>query len=281
MNFKIAIAQIHPVIGDIRRNLETHISFINKAIEAEAQLIIFPELSLTGYSLMDLTSEVAITPDASILEPLLKLSEKISICLGAVEESPEYFYFNSSFFLEGGQLINVYRKIYPPSYGVFDEKRFFAQGKQVRAFQSKLGEFGILICNDARHPALAYLLAMDGCKFLIIQSAVPARGFPAHDKPLPIKYFRNGCVFYSSVFGIYTIFANLCGHENGLLFGGNSLITEPGGKVIAEAPLFEEAFITAEISHDKIRQFRTATPIMNEENIDITIAELNRIKNKS
>ncbi|NQS97806.1 MAG: hypothetical protein HQ591_05075 [candidate division Zixibacteria bacterium] len=280
MSFKISIVQFQPVIGDIRKNLQKHIEFTDRALEAGSSLIVFPELSLTGYTLRDLVPEMAITSDSPILDPLLERSEGISICLGAVEESKEYFFYNASFFLEAGEVINIYRKIYPPTYGIFDEKRFFAQGNLVRAFDSRLGRFGTLICNDARHPGLAYIYAMDGCNYLIIQGAVPARGFPTEDKPAPLKCFEDGNKFYASVFGIYTIFANLAGYEDGLLFGGNSMAAAPGGEIIKEAPLFEEAMITVEVSQENIRKYRISTPIMNEEDINISIDELMRIKNE-
>ena len=278
MSFQISIAQFIPTLGCREKNLEKHLYYIDQAIKAGSDLIVFPELSLTGYTLMDLVPSVALNPDSRLLEPLYMNSGLISICFGLVEESPDYFYYNSSFFLEDGRLIKSTRKVYPPTYGAFQEKRFFAQGKSVQAFDSKLGRFGVLICNDARHPALAYIYALDGAKIIITQSAVPARGFPKGDKPDPVKYFENGHSFYSSVFGLYTVFANLAGCEDSLLFCGNSMVVAPGGKVIAEAPLFEEAMITAQISDDEIRRCRTVTPLLAEEDIDITVQELKRIR---
>ncbi len=278
MSLKVSIAQFGPVIADPEKNLVNHLKYIDRALEAGASLVIFPELSLTGYSLRDAAAEVAITPDDPLLDPLLEKSDKISICLGAVELSEEYFIYNSSFFLEAGEVIDVTRKVYPPTYGVFEEKRFYTQGRRARAFESRLGRFGTVICNDSRHPGLIYVLAMDGCRFLIIQSAVPARGFPSADKPAPVNYFKTGAIHYSSVYGMYVFFSNLAGYEDSLLFSGNSLITAPGGNVIAEAPLFDEAMITAEVSESAIRRYRTATPILGEEDMNLVIDELKRIK---
>ena len=278
MSFKISVVQFGPVIGDMEKNLKRHIEYIEEAVEAGSSLIVFPELSLTGYSLFDLTSQMAITPDNPILEPLMEKSEKISICIGGVEQSEDYFIYNSSFFLEAGEVINITRKVYPPTYGAFDEKRFFAQGRRVKSFNSRLGRFGTLICNDSRHPGLVYVQAMDGCRFLIVQAAVPARGFPAEDKPAPIKRFETGNRHYATVFGMYVIFCNLAGYEDGLLFGGNSMVIAPGGTIIEEAPLFEETMITAEISEDEVRKYRFIDPILGEEDINIVLDELKRIK---
>ena len=277
-NFKISVVQFNPAIGNIGKNIDKHLEFIDKAVEAESSLIVFPELSLTGYTLMDRAAEIAIRPYDDILQEIFIRSVNISIVLGFVEISDDYFIYNSSMFIESGKVVNVTRKIYPPTYGAFDEKRYFAQGNTVRSFDTDLGRFGTVICNDARHPALIYTHAMDGCKFFIIQSAVPARGFPQEDKPLPPKYFEMGNVHYASCYGMYVIFANLAGYEDGLLFSGNSMITAPGGKIIAQAPLFDEAMITAEVSEDEIRKYRAAVPILGEENLDIIIDELNRIK---
>jgi predicted amidohydrolase len=262
----------------MEKNLAKHLEFADKAIKEGSSLIVFPELSLTGYTLRDLVPEIAITPDSEILQPLMIKSAFLSICFGAVEISEDFFYYNSSFFMESGRTINITRKIYPPNYGVFEEKRFFAQGKQVRAFDSELGRFGVLICNDARHPALAYILALDGAKFLIIQSAIPARGFPKGEKPVPLQYFEDGHRLYASAFGVYVLFANLAGYEDGLLYSGNSMAFAPGGIKITEAPLFEEEMITVEISEEEIRKYRMASPIFGEEDINITLEELVRIK---
>lgn len=280
MDFKAAVVQFGPVIGKVEENIRKHLDYVEKAKEDDASLIVFPELSLTGYSLKDLIPDVAFRPNDEILRPLIEASKDISICAGGVEESSDYFYYNSSFFFENGRLLKTTRKIYPPSYGVFQEKRFFAQGKSVKAFDSRLGRFGVIICNDARHPSLAYILAMDGVKFMITQSAVPVRGFPKNAKPDPIAYFESGNKFYSSVFGIYSIFANLAGYEDNLLFSGNSMVTAPGGIVVAEAPLFDEAMITVDISEDAVRKFRAVTPIMNEEDINIPLTELQRIRDQ-
>jgi len=276
--FKVCVAQIDPVIGDIGKNIEKHLEFIDKAMAGDASLIVFPELSLTGYTLMDRAAEIAIEPEDSLLQEIFIRSAYLSIVVGFVEISDDYFVYNSSMFIENGSARNVTRKIYPPTYGAFDEKRYFAQGDRIRSFNSDLGRFGTVICNDARHPALIYTHAMDGCKFLIIQSAVPARGFPQEDKPLPTKYFETGNIHYASVYGMYVIFANLAGYEDGLLFSGNSMITAPGGKILAQAPLFEEAMIFAEVSEMEIRKFRQAVPILGEENLDLVLDELNRIK---
>jgi len=278
MDFQVSLVQFIPTLGRPELNLEKHLAYIDEAIKAGSQLVIFPELSLTGYNLMDLAPSIAQKPDSRLLQPLYEKSRQISICFGLVEESPDYFYYNSSFFLEGGKLLKAGRKIYPPTYGVFQEKRFFAQGRSVEAFDSKLGRFGILICNDARHPAIAYIYALDGAKILITQSAVPARGFPAAEKPDPVKYFENGHIFYSSVFGVYSIFVNLAGYEDGLLFCGDSMVVAPGGKIIAQAPLYEEAVITAEISEAEVRRHRTISPLLAEEDINLPIQELKRIR---
>jgi predicted amidohydrolase len=280
MKFKIAVAQIHSKIGALQDNLEKHLRYIEQAIDEQANIIVFPELSLTGYTLRDLVPEVALKAEDAFLKPILERSERITIGFGLVEMSEEYFYYNCGAFAEEGKIAHTQRKIYPPTYGVFEEKRFFAQGHRISAFNLKFGRFGNLICNDARHPALAYILAMDGAKYLITQSCVPARGYPKGDKPGPLVYFETGNRFYSSTFGCYSIFVNLAGNEESLLFCGGSHICAPGGDIIAEAPLFEEAMIFAELSEEKIREFRTVTPILGEENMDLLINEMGRINRR-
>jgi predicted amidohydrolase len=126
--FKIALAQINPTLGDVEKNIKKHIDYINKALKKKADLVVFPELSLTGYSLKDLNAEVAINPLTSeILRPLCEKSKKIDIICGGVEEDDNYGLFNSAFFISGGKVQFTHRKVYPPDYGMFEEIKVFRE----------------------------------------------------------------------------------------------------------------------------------------------------------
>ena len=149
MNCIAALAQIDSRVGNVKANLEHHLECIDRAIMQGAQLILFPELSLTGYTLRDLAWDVALDPETSpVFDSLKEKSRKISIVVGFVESAPNHGIYNSAAFLEDGVIRYIHRKIYPPTYGMFEEGRYFSSGTSLRAFDSKLGRFGILICED-------------------------------------------------------------------------------------------------------------------------------------
>lgn len=129
MEFKLALAQIDSVLGDIKSNVRKHVQFIRKAERAGADLVVFPELSLSGYSVKDINWDVAIRPHREkLLSEIVKESRKISILLGCVEESAEFGIFNSAVFFEDGNVTTVHRKTYPPTYGMFEGVPVFQPG---------------------------------------------------------------------------------------------------------------------------------------------------------
>ncbi len=177
MNFTIALAQIDPVLGDLARNVDKHLEFIEKARAAGASLVLFPELSLSGYSVRDLHWDLAVNarkPPAAF-DPLLKASHGILVLAGGVEEGPSYALHNAAFLFDEGNVRTVHRKTYPPTYGMFEELRYFSPGTTVRAFDTSLGRIGVLICEDLWHPSLPYILAQDGAELIATLVASPTR----------------------------------------------------------------------------------------------------------
>src|SRR5262249_15765433 len=144
---RVALAQVAPALGNIALNMRMHRRVITDAARKGADLVVFPELSLTGYLLQDLVPEVARVPGASAeTHELRRLSRRIAIAFGLVEESPDHRFYNSAVFLAGGKILHVHRKVYLPTYGMFDEGRDFAAGDSVSTFETPLGRFGMLIC---------------------------------------------------------------------------------------------------------------------------------------
>ena len=136
----VAIAQISPVLGDSEANMVKHREAIWNAVAADVDLLVFPELSLTGYSLKDSVPEVAMLRGGPELQELAALSKTLSIVVGFVEESADHHFFNSCACLEGGKIVAVHRKIYLPTYGMFDEDRYFSRGRMIRSFKTKFGQ---------------------------------------------------------------------------------------------------------------------------------------------
>jgi predicted amidohydrolase len=279
MKIKVCLAQIKPTLGNVKKNLEIMCSNIEKAIEEENNVIVFPELSLTGYLVKDMVQSIAITRK-TVPQELLEYSKKIGIIFGAVEEDDEDFrFYNSAFYLEDGEVKHVHRKVYLPTYGLFDEFRYFSKGDKFRAFDTKYGRFGILICEDAFHPSSSYILNEDGCQYMFMLANSPSRGGQG-DKPSNLIIWETLAKTYSSLYGMYIVFSHRVGYEDGVNFAGQSKVFSPSGEIKIQLSLFEEDFQSIVLDRAEIRRARIYTPTNKNEDIYLTIRELERIANK-
>ncbi|CAN5534755.1 carbon-nitrogen hydrolase [soil metagenome] len=275
---KAAVAQISSVLGNIEKNIEQHVKFCEEAISRKAELIIFPELSLTGYSLKDLNYDVAIDPYTSLLlDPLREISKKISIVCGLVEEDSTFAVYNSAAFISDGEVKCTHKKIYPPTYGIFEERRYFSAGKDVRAFDSKFGRLGLMVCEDLWHLSVPYMLAVDKAQILIGIAASPTRISPGSENFRNYEINSEHHKTYSRILSTYLLFSNRVGFEDGVNFWGGSEITDPSGTVIAKAKLFEEDIIYADIYLDEVRRTRHLARHFLDEDPDQTIKNLRNI----
>jgi NAD+ synthase (glutamine-hydrolysing) len=161
MSINIALAQINTRLGDLTSNLDHHLRLAAEAQQNSADLLVFPELSLTGYSLQDLVPQVALLPtkEDPIFKHLLEASQKIDLVVGFVEEDARNRFYIASGYLSRGEILHIHRKVHLPTYGIFDEKRFLACGDTFRAFDTRFGRVGLLICEDFWHISSPYLLA--------------------------------------------------------------------------------------------------------------------------
>ena len=281
MKFVIALAQIDNVLGDLARNIKKHVEFIRRARDGGADLVVFPELSLSGYSIKDDNWDVAIRPtDEKILSEILKESRDISVILGTAEESQEFGIYNSAFFFEKGSAASVHRKNYPPTYGMFEELRYFSPGKSVRSFDSMLGRLGVLICEDLWHVSLPYILAQDGAQVIIGLSASPTRLSGEDERIQNSQVNSEQHKAYARLLSSYVVFCNRVGIEDGVNFWGGSEVIGPDGDVIVQAKLFEEDMVFAEIDDNDIRRARRFSRHLLDEDITLVLSELNRISRK-
>jgi len=274
---KIALAQISPKLGDLKSNLDKHIIFIQQAIKEKADLVIFPELSLTGYSLKDAVYDVAMKCDDAFLKPIYEASNDIAICLGMVELTNNLQAKNTQLFLENNKITSKHRKVYLPTYGVFEEKRYFSAGDRFQAFDSNLGRFGMLVCEDMWHFSSTMILAQDGASVILCSSAGLLRSMQAKGKPDNIQIWENLNSSSAHNYTSYFVFCNRVGIEDGLIFWGGSEIVDPSGKVVAKAPYFEETLITGEINQKSLKHARIHTTLLSDEKLKLVIDELKRI----
>ncbi len=280
---KIALAQINTVLGNREANLEKHLAFIQQAKEKQADLVVFPELSLTGYILQDLAVSVATQPTADdpIFKPLLEQSKEIDMIVGFVEADARSRFYISSAYLSQGEVVHIHRKVYLPTYGLFDEGRFFAAGDEIRAFDTRFGRIGLLICEDFWHASPPYLLWLDGADLLIFMSASPSRGLTDKPKLESARWVEHVNQAYANLFTCFIASTNRVGYEDGINFWGGATLHAPDGTLLASGPYQEESLTIAEIDFSQLHQVRARLPLLRDERPEITLKELTRILNKN
>ncbi len=274
---RISVIQFKPRLGDVEYNVRKSAEAVRECLKERAEICVFPELSITGYNLQDLTSEVALKRNDERLEPLLELSKSTGIIVGLVEESEEHILYNSAFYLKDGKVSHVHRKLFLPTYGMFDEARFVGRGNRVEAFRTPHGKASILICEDLWHFSSVYLSFIQGVKFIFAQSASPGRGYRERGMFGNSEIWKNMGEFYSRLTGSYFIFANRVGTEDGFVFSGNSFISNPFGEIVKEASTFSEEILTLDLDTSLIRSARVQLPLLRDERPFLVKREIERI----
>lgn len=283
MKKTIALAQIDTRLGVVQANLEKHLAYAERARVAGASLLVFPELSLTGYALQDIASTVSHrpTPEDEIFAPLLEASRDLDMVVGFVDEDQRHRFYIAGAYLSGGEVLHVHHKVYLPTYGLFDEGRFFAWGDSIEAFETPLGGAGIAICEDFWHASPPYLLWLDGADILIFTSASPGRGLSDEPKLESARWVEHINQAYASLFTSFTVHANRVGYEDGLNFWGGSTVFDPNGNLLVRGPYHEEALVIAEIDLNQLHRTRARLPILRDERTGLVQRELGRILDKN
>lgn len=278
MHLKLGLAQIYPKLGDRQANLDKHLAVIEQAKAEGCGLVVFPELSLTGYQLQDLVAEVAITPRASDpwYGPLLEASRAIDVVFGFVQKDARERFTIASAYLSGGETLHIHHKIYLPTYGMFDEARYFDAGESAHAFDTRFGRVGMLICEDFWHVSPAYLLWTDGADLMIFTSASPSRGLDGSDRLSGSRWVELVNQAYASLFTSYILHCNRVGFEDGKNFWGGSSVAAPDGEFLLHGHYFDEALLTCTIDLNDIHRTRSRLPLLRDENPHLVLRELGR-----
>ncbi len=276
---KLALAQINTRLGDVEANLEKHLALIEQAHSGGADLLVFPELSLTGYVLQDLAPMVSHHPndDDPVFRLLLQASQKLDLMVGFVEEDTRNRFFISAAYLSRGQALHVHRKVYLPTYGLFDEGRFFAWGDSVQAFDTRFGRVGMLICEDFWHASPPYLLWLDGADIFLLHSASPGRGLGLDDQLETARWVDHINRAYASLFTSFVIHTNRVGYEDGLHFWGSAAVYDPNGEALGRGPYDEEALTFVEIDLNQLHRTRARLPLLRDERTALVQREMSRI----
>jgi predicted amidohydrolase len=277
---RIALAQVAPRLGDLEANLARHAELIAEARGSDASLVVFPELGLTGYLLQDLAGEVAMRLDDPRLATLAASTRGLSAVVSFVEESADHRLFIAAALLEDGELRHVHRKVHLPTYGMFDERRFFAPGDMLRAAPSRLGVgIGLAVCEDFWHLATAQVLALDGAQVLVNVSSSPGRDLARiHEVGLgTATSWRTLMRTYAQLTTSFVVFCNRVGVDESLSFWGGSEVIGPTGAPIFSAPLFDEGLFCVDIDLADVRRERIALPLLRDERPELVAREWRRL----
>lgn len=274
----LVIRQSAPLRGRIEENARG----VYEAAEAhsDADLVVYPELALSGYLLGDQAPSLALEADDQQLLPV-RPDGGPAVALGYVERGRDHLVHNAAVVLRGREILARHRKIHLPTYGIFDEGRTFAPGRDgPPVFELEGWRVGLLICEELWHPALPYLLALQEADLILVLSAAPGRGRRSEgSRPLfastePWELLARAAAFNH---GVWLVVANRAGTEEGLTFAGGSMVVAPDGEIVARAPEAREATVSHTLTRTALREARHPFSHLRDEDPSLVLRELRRI----
>ena len=279
MEYRIALGQVETRLGDLDANLEIATDVLRRAAAEGADLTLLPELALSGYLLQDLVPEVALRRDDPRLLGIGDGVRGMLVAVGFVEETDDHRYANSAALVRDRQLVGLHRKVYLPTYGLFDEGRFTRPGDRVRTHAAgpPVGRIGLSVCEDFWHASLPMLQALDGADLLVNVAAGPSRAPGSSAGLQAIEGWHKMQDTYALLGTVPLAFCNRVGNEEGLTFWGGSRILAADGSVVAQAPLWEEALVVGTLDTDDVRMQRYGLPLLADERLELVRRELDRI----
>jgi len=261
--------------SDVAGNLERIAEVVERAEGAGVNHLVFPELAVTGYLVDQTFSEAAMKLDGPEVDRLRQLSRNLDLSVGLIEETASALFYNSAIFLERGKIRHVHRKVYPPTYGMFDERRYFAAGWDVAAYDTDHGRVAMLVCGDAWHLPLPYLAAHDGADVLFILAASSNEGLT--DTTPCAEAWHLMCRSYALTLSCFVVFANLAGADGVFNYWGGSFVAGPDGNLIAESKSSEPDFVVADLDYCQLRQQRIKLPFRRDDSLAHTIQLAQRV----
>jgi predicted amidohydrolase len=278
---KIRLAQTSPALGDVAANLDQHLEAIEAARADGAGLLVFPELSLTGYFLNDLTDEVAMPLDGKVVKKIVAAAKDRAVAFGLVERARDHRLYNACVYAEKGKILHVHRKVHLPTYGIFDDGRYLAPGSAFDAFDTSFGKVGILICEDAWHMASSYLLFLQNADLILCPSASPGRGLDERGEVSSLRAWQSVLEALSQLFQTYVAYCNRVGVEDGMSFFGGSRVVDPFGSVVAQVGGLDPGAATARLEDAALRRARLFAPMRRDERPEMVLRQLRRIVGES
>jgi predicted amidohydrolase len=273
----VALAQFTPVLGDVRANVARAAALAGEAARAGAGLVVLPELALTGYFVKDLAAAVARPVSAPDFAPLAARSAEIAIVAGFIELGADHALYNAAGFWQGGRARHVHRKVYLPTYGLFDEGRYVARGQRLTAFDSTLGRLGLLVCEDIWHASTVYVQTQDGAEMVVVIAASPTREAGGEDASRAGAIWFDLLRAHAVIHGVHFVFVNRVGFEDGVNFWGGSRIIAPSGALVTAAPFFDESLTFGTVDRRDILRERMRSHHVWDEDAAFTRRELGRV----
>ncbi len=276
--FRVGAAQIDPVPGDLAGNVAKHVEFIKKARQEGVELLVFPELSLTGYHVGARTLDLAIARDDPWLQELAEEAGEMTVVAGFIEEGMAAQFHNSAIALRAGKIRFVHRKLNLATYGHLEEDKYFAEGRYVDVFSHRSPwHIALLICADAWNPGLVHLAALSGATILVTPVASSREALGGRfSNP---EGWRLVLSFYSLVYGMPAIMSNLCGGEEGTHYWGGSCILDARGNMLTQAD-DQEGLLVADLDYETLREARFELPTVRDSNLDLIHREIERLANR-
>src|SRR5216117_2630459 len=279
---RLAIAQLRPTKGDYNANLQKIGGVLAQVakLDPPVDLVVFPETVTSGYFVEGGVRDVAVTAGTLFRDLTLQheaaQAPPVDVAVGFYEVFQNHFY-NSCLYASLGTaspgIRYVHRKVFLPTYGVFDEERFVERGREIRAFDTRWGRAAILICEDAWHSLSGSIAALQGAQLVIVPSASPARGTGMDEEGtrLPASVVRWERILrgIADEHGVWVAFASLVGFEGGKGFPGGSVVVSPAGEIVVRGPLFEEAVLTYDVDFDEITRARAEAPLLADLEVNL------------
>jgi NAD+ synthetase len=272
---RLAVAQFKPAKGEYAQNVR-RVGAVMARLASWGEppdLLVLPEAAMTGYLLEGGVREVAV-PAGTLFDDLAAQHQvagapPLAVAVGFYERWRDRLYNSALYAALGGsqpRILHVHRKVFLPTYGVFDEERFVESGHEVRVFDAGWGRVALLICEDAYHSFTPTVAALGGAQLVIIPSASPARGaVPGEEaltRPANVTRWERLAGFIAEEHGVWVVVAQLVGFEGGKAFAGGSVVASPRGEIVSRGPLWEEALLDAPIDLAEIGRARADLPLL-------------------
>ncbi len=270
-HLRVALLQTKPAKGQYQRNLAAAGEAFAQLAGDAPDLVVLPEAALTGYFLEGAVYDLALSA-SSFASDLARTwrqacGQRVDLVAGFFENDAGTYY-NSAIYVQiepdNERIVHLHRKLFLPTYGVFDEERFLSRGHQLGVFETRFGAMALLICEDACHSIVGTVAAVKGARVLVIPSASPGRGVEGDGELESVAQWRARLRLTALEHGVYVIYAGLTGFEGGKGMTGSSCVVDPRGRVLVEAPTTQACIVRADLDLRDIDLARAILPLLGD-----------------